>query len=113
MVQQLRERMSKWDCINYIHCTWQRPCVSLICVRQIQRINVYTKWNMIIYKFICLYILYIYAYNIGTTLWNLGSIERKREGERANNIETHCICVGRWHTIGTESHWIKEGEGKR
>jgi hypothetical protein len=21
MVQQLRERMSKWDCINYIHCT--------------------------------------------------------------------------------------------
>jgi hypothetical protein len=47
---------------------------SLICGRQIQKINIYTKLNMIIYKLIyrtCLY--------SGTTLQNSGKEERKRE----------------------------------
>jgi hypothetical protein len=47
---------------------------SLICGRQIQRVNIYTKTNMIIFKLIAERVC-----NTATVLWNLGKEERKRE----------------------------------
>jgi hypothetical protein len=43
----------------------------LICGRYIQKINIYTKPNMIIYK--------THGCNSGTTLWNSGKERKKRE----------------------------------
>jgi hypothetical protein len=50
---------------------------SLICGRQIQKINIYTKTNMTIYS------VYVeYVCNSVTTLWNLG-----KEGKEKGMIE--------------------------
>jgi hypothetical protein len=63
----------------------------LICGRQIQKINVYTK-QMRSYTH-----LYVeHTCNSGTTL-ALGGGGKGKENDRVNNIKMHYICAGRGH----------------
>jgi hypothetical protein len=70
---------------------------SLICGREIQKTNVYTKTNMIIYTYICVCV-YIYIQNMFPIV---GLYEvtrgrgREKQNDRMNNNQMHCICVGR------------------
>jgi hypothetical protein len=65
---------------------------SLICGRYIQKINIYTKANMIAHTS-----QVEYVGNSRTTLWNSGE-EGKGKRTIVKNVEIPHICAGRGHT---------------